>query len=112
MAFQGFFKPKNPQKYKGDPTDIVYRSSWEFRLMTYLDERKEIVSWGSETIIVPYRSPIDGKIHRYFPDFIVTKINKEGKKETVIIEVKPFYQTVPPKKTNKITKKYLTEVRT
>lgn len=112
MAFQGFFKPKNPQKYKGDPTNIVYRSSWEFRLMTYLDERKEVVSWGSETIIVPYRSPIDGKIHRYFPDFIVTKINTEGKKETVVIEVKPFYQTVPPKKTNKITKKYLTEVRT
>lgn len=112
MAFQGFFKPKNPQKYKGDPTNIVYRSSWEFRMMTYLDERKEVINWGSETIIVPYRSPIDGKVHRYFPDFIVTKINKEGKKETVMIEVKPFYQTVPPKKTNKITKKYLTEVQT
>lgn len=112
MAFQGFFKPKNPQKYKGDPTDIVYRSSWEFRLMTYLDERKEVLSWGSETIIIPYRSPIDGKVHRYFPDFIVTKINKESKKETVVIEVKPFYQTVPPKKTSKVNKKYLTEVRT
>lgn len=112
MAFQGFFKPKNPQKYKGDPTDIVYRSSWEFRLMTYLDERKEVISWGSETIIIPYRSPIDGKVHRYFPDFVVTKINKEGKKETVVIEVKPFYQTVPPKKTSKVNKKYLTEVRT
>lgn len=112
MAFQGFFKPKNPKKYKGDPTNIVYRSSWEFRVMVYLDERKEVINWSSETVIVPYRSPIDGKIHRYFPDFVVTKINKEGKKETVMIEVKPFYQTVPPKKTNKITKKYLTEVRT
>ena len=109
--YQGFFKPKNPQKYKGDPTNIVYRSSWELKLMFYLDKRQDIISWSSEEIIIPYRSPIDGKIHRYFPDFKVTKINKEGKKETVLIEVKPLHQTQPPKKQQKITKKYLTEVK-
>jgi hypothetical protein len=74
-SYQGYFKPKNPQKYKGDPTNIVYRSSWELKLMTYLDLHKDIVTWGSEELIIPYRSPIDNKIHRYFPDFIVTKIN-------------------------------------
>jgi hypothetical protein len=80
--------------------------------MTYLDERKEVLSWGSEEIVIPYRSPIDGKIHRYFPDFIVTKINNEGKKETALIEVKPQHQTVPPKQPTKLSKKYLTEVKT
>lgn len=111
--YQGFFKPKNPQKYKGDPTSIVYRSSWELKLMLYLDSKKDVVSWGSEEVIIPYRSPIDGKIHRYFPDFIVTKINNEGRKETAIIEVKPYSQTIPPKiPGNKNSKKFLTEVKT
>jgi hypothetical protein len=109
-TYQGYFKPKNPQKYKGDPTNIVYRSSWELKLMNYLDSHKDILTWGSEEIIIPYRSPIDNKIHRYYPDFIVTKINKEGKKETALIEVKPLSQTKPPKKQEKVTKKYITEV--
>jgi hypothetical protein len=109
---KGKFKPKNPQKYKGNPTEIYWRSSWELKLMLYLDEHKEVVSWGSEEIIIPYRSPIDNRIHRYFPDFIVTKINSEGKKETALIEVKPAKQTSPPKKQTKITKTYITEVKT
>jgi len=109
---KGKFKPKNPEKYKGNPTEIYYRSGWEFKLMMYLDHTKEIVSWGSEEIIILYRSPIDGKIHRYFPDFIVTKINKEGKKETALIEVKPASQTKPPARQEKPTKRYITEVTT
>lgn len=111
-TYKGYFKPKNPQKYQGDPTNIVYRSRWELKLMMYLDDHKEILSWSSEEVIIPYRSPIDGKIHRYFPDFKVTKINKEGKKETALIEIKPLSQTQPPKKQPKITKRYLTEVKT
>lgn len=110
--YQGYFKPKNPHKYKGDPTNIIYRSSWELKLMQYLDNRKDVIKWGSEEIIIPYRSPIDGKIHRYFPDFIVTKINKEGILETALIEVKPKSQTQPPKRQSKITKRYITEVKT
>ena len=112
MAYKGFFKPKNPKKYKGNPTNIVYRSLWELKVMMLFDEHPNILSWGSEEVIIPYRSPVDGKIHRYFPDFIVTKINKSGIKETVIIEVKPLAQTKPPKKQEKITKRYLTEVKT
>ena len=111
-TYKGIFKPKNPQKYRGDPTNIIYRSSWELKLMMYLDEHREVIGWSSEEIIIPYRSPIDGKIHRYFPDFKVTKINKDGIKETALIEVKPLAQTKPPERQNKITKRYLTEVKT
>ena len=113
MPIQGYLKPKNPKKYKGDPTQIVYRSGWELKFMLYLDSRPEVVEWSSEEIIIRYRSPIDGKVHRYFPDFVVTKINKEGKKETAIIEVKPLKQTVPPKKIQgKPSKRFLMEVKT
>jgi hypothetical protein len=111
MAYKGYFKPKNPRKYKGDPTNIIYRSRWELKLMCYLDEQVNILNWGSEEIAIPYRSPIDGRVHRYFPDFIVTKINTSGLKETSIIEVKPAKQTKPPEKKIKITKSYLTEVK-
>lgn len=109
---KGTFKPKNPHKYKGNPTNIIYRSSWELKLMMYLDDTPNIISWGSEEIIIPYRSPIDNKIHRYFVDFVVTKINSNGLKETMLIEVKPLKQTKPPKKQKKITKTYITEVKT
>lgn len=109
---QGFFKPKHPEKYKGDPTNIVYRSGYELKLMIYLDNRKEIISWGSEELAIPYRSPIDNRIHRYFPDFIVKKLNPDGKKQTLMIEVKPYKYTIPPVKKTKVTKTYLTEVKT
>lgn len=112
MAYKGRFKPRNPQKYMGDPTNIIYRSGWELKLMMYLDKHPDVLEWGSEELIIPYRSPIDGKIHRYFPDFLVKRINRNGIKETLLIEVKPEYQTVPPKKQNRITPRYLNEVKT
>ncbi len=114
--YQGRFKPKNPQKYKGDPTNIIYRSGWELKLMSYLDKHPHVIKWNSEEIIVPYRSPIDGRMHRYFPDFYVEQINRQKKKEKVLIEVKPYAQTQAPKvqntKRNKPTKRYLNEVKT
>lgn len=111
MAYKGKFKPKNPNKYKGDPTNIVYRSLWEFKLMKNLDEHPEIVQWSSEELFIPYKSPIDNKWHRYFPDFIVKKINN-GIKETLMIEVKPKSQVLAPKKQEKATKRYINEVYT
>ena len=114
MSYKGFFRPKNPNKYKGDPTNIVYRSLWEFKLMSYLDVHPEVVEWSSEEFCIPYRSPIDGKIHRYFPDFKVKKKTTDGKTEVVVIEVKPRAQSIPPAPctTKKPTKKYLREVMT
>ena len=116
MAYQGKFKPQNPSKYLGDPTNIVYRSHWELRLMSYLDKHPNVIKWASEEVIIPYKSPIDGRYHRYFPDFYVEQINRDNKKEKVLIEVKPKYQTVPPvvqnTKGKKPTKRYITEVQT
>lgn len=109
---QGKFKPNNPQKYLGDPTNIIYRSGWEAKLMRYLDSQKNVLQWGSEEIIVPYKSPIDGRMHRYFTDFIVKQINTSGKTETILIEVKPKAQTIEPKKKKRITKRYIEEVKT
>lgn len=110
--YQGRFTPQNPKKYKGDVTNIQYRSGWELRLMSFLDRSENVLAWSSEELIIPYVSPIDGRWHRYYPDFLVRQINKEGKEETVLIEVKPKAQTVQPVKKSRVTKKYLNEVRT
>jgi hypothetical protein len=86
---QGKFKPKNPQKYNGDPTNIVYRSSYELKFMQYCDLTEDVISYQSEEFFIPYRSPIDNRIHRYFPDFFIKYKDKEGNIRKVIIEVKP-----------------------
>lgn len=111
-TYKGFFKPKNPNKYKGNPSNIIYRSSWELKFMLRIDQDPNVISWGSEEIIIPYRSPIDNRIHRYFVDFIITVINKQGIKETLLIEIKPKCQTTPPKPQKNVTKRYITEVKT
>ena len=108
MAYSGKFVPKNPDKYRGDSSNIIYRSLWEFKLMKYLDDHKEIVRWSSEEFCIPYRSPIDRRMHRYFPDFWVEKHNGEQ----LVIEVKPKQHLVPPKKPKRQTVKYLREMRT
>jgi hypothetical protein len=80
--------------------------------MAYIDNHPNVIWWKSEEVIVPYRSPIDNKIHRYFPDFVIFMINKDGRKETVMIEIKPKSQTLEPIKQSKKTKKYINEVYT
>lgn len=113
MSYKGFFKPKNPSKYKGNPMNIIYRSSWELKLMNYLDKHPDIISWQSEEFFIPYISPIDNKIHRYFPDFKVVKKVDMVKTETIVIEVKPKSQSVPPTlKKSKPDKKYIREAMT
>lgn len=110
MAYKGRFKPKHPEKYRGDPTNIIYRSLWEFNFMRELDSKPEVIQWSSEETIVPYRSPLDNKIHRYFPDFIYTKI-VDNECKTFMVEVKPSIQTKEPKVKAKKTRRYLTEVK-
>lgn len=107
---QGFYRPINPQKYDGDPTQIVYRSSWELKLMRWLDLKSSVVSWASESDPIWYQNPIKGRPARYFPDFRVKIRNKDGVVETWIVEVKPKKETVPPKK--RASQKYLREVAT
>lgn len=115
MSYKGYFKPRNPEKYRGDPTNIIYRSLWELKLMGHLDSHPDVIQWASEEFIIPYRSPIDNRIHRYFPDFYVKRKNKHGIIEVLIIEVKPYKETIPPTpldKGKKPTKRFLNEVRT
>ena len=96
---QGFFKPSNPEKYKGNYNEIVFRSGLEFSYMCYLDRHPDVIRWASEEsfFIISYRDPTSkGKIRRYFPDFWVQKRNKDGTISTVIVEIKPASQTVCP----------------
>jgi len=112
MAYSGKFTPKNPQKYVGDYTNIIYRSSWEARVMNWLDKEPSIISWASEELVIPYVSPVDGKRHRYFPDFLVKVRTKDGKQKTMLIEIKPKKQAMEPVKKKRITKQYIQEVAT
>ena len=112
MSYSGRFKPKNYKKYKGDPTNVFYRSLWERRFMVYCDNNTNILEWGSEEIIIPYKSPLDKRIHRYFPDFFIKYKNSSGKIIREIIEVKPKRHLSPPKEPKRKTKRYLGEVNT
>ena len=111
-SYSGRFKPSNPGKYKGDPTNIIYRSLWERKLMVWCDNNEKVSEWGSEETIIPYVSPVDIRVHRYFPDFYIRARTRNGRFEKFIIEVKPLSQTHPPKKKSRVTKTYINEVRT
>ena len=105
MSYKGKFRPKNPKKYKGDPTNIIYRSLLERRFMRYCDLNQDILYWASEELPIRYFNPIDKKFHRYFPDFVV----KTSKQKKYMIEVKPSRQIGKPKPPKKKTKSYMRE---
>lgn len=107
-TYKGYFKPKNPQKYNGNAENIVYRSSWELRVMKYFDDHPDVIWWASEEMAIPYYNPIDQKKHRYFPDFIVKMKRRDGKVMTYVIEVKPHVQTKQPVRKRK-TQKFINE---
>ena len=113
MAYKGRYNPIHPKKYKGDHHNIVYRSLWERKFMVYCDTSDNIIEWGSEEIIIPYLSPWDGRMHRYFPDFYIKVKQHDGSVKKFIIEVKPKKQCSPPEKTPKRkTKRWFKEVKT
>ena len=112
MAYSGKFQPKNPRKYKGDPRLVIYRSLWELKFMKWCDDHDHVLEWGSEEIVVPYRSPLDGRIHRYFVDFYIKIRNKNNTIKKYLIEVKPKKQTKPPKQPKRKTQRYYKEVAT
>ena len=101
MTYSGTYKIKHKSKYKGDVSNVVYRSMWEKKFMIFCDRTRSIVEWGSEEIIIPYRCPTDGKVHRYYPDFYIKVLNKDGKYKKYIIEVKPKKQVAGPDKNPK-----------
>ena len=110
MAYSGRFKPTNITKYRGAHRNIIYRSSCEKVFMKYCDKNDNIIEWGSEEVIIPYNSPIDNRIHRYFPDFYIKVKDLSGRPKKYIIEIKPKKQTQEPVIQRVKTKKYVREV--
>lgn len=110
---QGKFHPQNPEKYKGNINNIIYRSSWELKFMKYCDRREDIIEWGSEEFFIPYFDPVTEKVRRYFPDFYLKTKDVRGNIKKYVIEIKPKRQTVRPNKTpRKRNKTYISEVLT
>lgn len=92
---QGIFSPNHPKKYTGTHP-IVYRSKLELDVMRFFDEKPDVIQWKSESVVIPYRKATDGRIHRYYTDFMVEIKDKCGINRKYIIEVKPYKQTIPP----------------
>ena len=111
MAYKGKYQPSFPKKYKGNPSTIIYRSLWERKFCIYCDKNENILEWSSEEIALPYRSPLDNKIHRYFPDFYIKVRETNGSIKKMLIEIKPKKQCVEPKVQKKKTKGYIYEVK-
>ena len=105
------YKPNNPKKYNGDYRNIICRSNWERKFCSWCDLNENILEWGSEEFWIAYRAP-DGKVRRYFPDFIMKVKEQTGEIKTYVIEVKPAKQTRRPKPRKKVTKSYLYECKT
>lgn len=105
MAYKGKFTPKNPKKYRGDATNIVYRSIWERNTFRWLDENDSVKEWASEEFYIPYKCATDNRMHRYFVDVWYQTIEEDE----YIVEIKPKKETTPPKNPGRRTKKYISE---
>jgi len=114
---QGYYKLINPDKYIGDPSKIIYRSSWEHRFCRYCDTSASVTKWSSEPVGIPYISPIDQKMHTYYVDFYMRLEKEEGKPVDYFAEVKPKASLVQPvlegvKMTTNKLKNYNYELKT
>ena len=106
------FKPSFPQKYQGDANNIICRSSWERKFCNYCDTNPNILKWASEEFSIPYVSPVDNRVHRYYPDFLIEVRETSGKIKKYVVEVKPLKQTQPPKQGKRVTKSFIYEAKT
>jgi len=103
-TYKGRYKVKNPKKYDGDHTQVIYRSYWEKFAFMWCENQSNIKSWSSEETVIPYISAVDNKYHRYFVDL---KLNMmDGR--TILVEIKPDKQTKPPKGKRR-TKRFISE---
>lgn len=108
--YKGKYRVRYPLKYKGDIQDIIYRSSWELKFMKWCDLNPNVMEWGSETVVIPYYSPVDKRIHRYFVDFYIKVKESNNRITKYLIEIKPEKFTKPPSKPDRKSKKFLEEV--
>lgn len=102
---QGYFTPNHPEKYLGNPTEIIYRSSWEFKFMEFCDSNEKVLSWGSESTPIPYFNPILKKECTYWIDCYMQVKNNNGSVTKWLIEVKPGKYLSPPKEPTRLTEK-------
>jgi hypothetical protein len=110
---QGKFKPKNISKYAGDPTNIIYRSSYELKMLQYCDLNESVIEYKSEEFFIPYQNPISGSIRRYFPDIFMKYKDSSGDIRKVVIEIKPQKDLVEPERNPKRkTKSWVYRVQT
>lgn len=110
-TYKGKFIPTKPHKYIGDPTQIVYRSSYELKFMKWCDMNVSVKRWASEEIVIPYLSPMDNLLHRYFVDFFIEVETKDGKIKKYLVEVKPYRYTQPPVIPQRKTQRFISEVK-
>lgn len=106
---QGWFRPLNPGKYKGNAERIRYMSSWELHTHRFLDGNPSVLEWSSEEIPIPYLKPTDKKVHKYYPDYWVKYRNRKGQIVEEIWEVKPAKETKPATRRGKSKKQQLLE---
>lgn len=90
---QGTFIPTNPEKMVGSLRPFA-RSSWELRMMSFLDQHPNVIQWGSECIKIPYTNPLTGKSTIYVPDFLIRYADKNGNQRAELIEIKPKKETI------------------
>lgn len=109
MSYKGKFKPSFPEKYSGDPTNIIYRSLWELKFLRYCDLNENILEYSSEEIVIPYLDRSTNRVRRYFPDAYIKVRQPDGVIKKYLIEIKPAKQTIPPPKPKRQTKKYIAE---
>ena len=102
------YRVKNPHKYSGDLRNVICRSSWEYHFCKFCDLHPSVIVFGSEhtQTVIPYVSPIDNKVHSYYPDFIMKMRTAKGDTPTYLIEIKPHAETMPPKEPKRKTKSY------
>ena len=102
---QGYFRPQFPEKYMGDPTQIIYRSSWEYKFLKWLDSSPAVLKYSSEPFGIPYYNPMDKRGHIYYIDFFVKLTGPNGTEENWLIEIKPNKYVSPPTKPKRMTDK-------
>lgn len=109
---QGKYIVKNPKKYLGNVNNVVYRSSWELKFFIYADNSKKVIRWNSEEVVIPYVSPIDKKVHRYYTDAYVELREDDGSISRKVCEIKPEAEKYPPKRPKRYTQSYINRLKT
>ena len=113
MPYKGKYRPEKPEKYVGNPNNIVYRSLLERRFMVFCDRNDNILKWSSEELAIPYVSPLDNRVHRYYVDFVIEVKEKTGDTKVYLVEIKPYRQCVQPQESiNKKQRTFLKESKT